>query len=324
MRCAASPTGPYGRAARDLARADGAAVRRPAAAARRGAASRPRHVRRRHRAPSALLGRVVEALRARGTLDDTIVVVLADHGEILGERGGYFGHGPRSTRRDRASRSSSAIRRASRPARASRRRSPRSACSRRSSISPGSSRSRPSRPARSRRSRRAARPAAGPVLSELARDRRRTARATRARRPADADGPAPAAYRDGQLKLVETRGRSVALRPRRRSGRDARPRGRAPGPARRGSPRSSKRRARGSACRGSTGSARDALQAPELDAATQERLRELGYGESTWASLSFASLRDGRRSSRPPLAVAVLREVARRELVGSRTPSSRA
>src|SRR5262249_54954125 len=41
-----------------------------------------------------LLGRVVEALRARGTLDRTVLVVLADHGEILGERGGFFGHGP--------------------------------------------------------------------------------------------------------------------------------------------------------------------------------------------------------------------------------------
>jgi arylsulfatase A-like enzyme len=43
---------------------------------------------------SRLLGRVVEALRARGTLDRTVLVVLADHGEILGERGGFFGHGP--------------------------------------------------------------------------------------------------------------------------------------------------------------------------------------------------------------------------------------
>jgi arylsulfatase A-like enzyme len=43
---------------------------------------------------SQLLSRIVESLRERGTLDDTILVVLADHGEILGERGGYFGHGP--------------------------------------------------------------------------------------------------------------------------------------------------------------------------------------------------------------------------------------
>jgi arylsulfatase A-like enzyme len=43
---------------------------------------------------SRLLGRVLEALRERGTLDDTIVVVLADHGEMLGEHGPYFGHGP--------------------------------------------------------------------------------------------------------------------------------------------------------------------------------------------------------------------------------------
>jgi arylsulfatase A-like enzyme len=40
----------------------------------------------------ALLGRVVEALRARGTLDRTLIVVLADHGELLGEHGA-FGHG---------------------------------------------------------------------------------------------------------------------------------------------------------------------------------------------------------------------------------------
>jgi arylsulfatase A-like enzyme len=43
---------------------------------------------------SALLARVVEALRSRGTLDRTVLVVLADHGEILGERAGFFGHGP--------------------------------------------------------------------------------------------------------------------------------------------------------------------------------------------------------------------------------------
>lgn len=41
-----------------------------------------------------LLSRVVEALRARGRLDETVLVVLADHGEILGEHGGFFGHGP--------------------------------------------------------------------------------------------------------------------------------------------------------------------------------------------------------------------------------------
>ncbi len=41
-----------------------------------------------------LLGRVVDALRERGTLDNTVLVVLADHGEILGEREDFFGHGP--------------------------------------------------------------------------------------------------------------------------------------------------------------------------------------------------------------------------------------
>ncbi len=41
-----------------------------------------------------LLGRVADALRERGTLDDTVFVVLADHGEILGEHAEFFGHGP--------------------------------------------------------------------------------------------------------------------------------------------------------------------------------------------------------------------------------------
>src|SRR5262245_26882840 len=40
-----------------------------------------------------LLRRVVEAMRERGTLDHTILVVLADHGEVLGERSPFFGHG---------------------------------------------------------------------------------------------------------------------------------------------------------------------------------------------------------------------------------------
>lgn len=39
-----------------------------------------------------LLDRVVAALRGSGRLDETILVVLADHGEMLGEAGG-FGHG---------------------------------------------------------------------------------------------------------------------------------------------------------------------------------------------------------------------------------------
>jgi len=43
---------------------------------------------------TALLQRVVDALRARGTLDETVLVVLSDHGELLGEKEGYFGHGP--------------------------------------------------------------------------------------------------------------------------------------------------------------------------------------------------------------------------------------
>jgi arylsulfatase A-like enzyme len=40
----------------------------------------------------ALLERVVSALRRRGTLDRTLLIVLADHGELLGEHGA-FGHG---------------------------------------------------------------------------------------------------------------------------------------------------------------------------------------------------------------------------------------
>ncbi len=42
----------------------------------------------------ALLSRVALELRASGTLDRTVLVVLADHGEVLGEHGGFFGHGP--------------------------------------------------------------------------------------------------------------------------------------------------------------------------------------------------------------------------------------
>jgi arylsulfatase A-like enzyme len=41
-----------------------------------------------------LLGRVLDALRERGTLDRTVLIVLSDHGEILGEHGDFFGHGP--------------------------------------------------------------------------------------------------------------------------------------------------------------------------------------------------------------------------------------
>jgi arylsulfatase A-like enzyme len=40
----------------------------------------------------ALLGRVAAALERRGSLDRTVLVVLSDHGELLGERG-EFGHG---------------------------------------------------------------------------------------------------------------------------------------------------------------------------------------------------------------------------------------
>jgi arylsulfatase A-like enzyme len=40
-----------------------------------------------------LLDRVVEALRRRGSLDRTILVVLSDHGELLAEHGSFFGHG---------------------------------------------------------------------------------------------------------------------------------------------------------------------------------------------------------------------------------------
>jgi arylsulfatase A-like enzyme len=39
-----------------------------------------------------LFGRIVEALRRRGSLDRTALVVLSDHGELLGEHG-EFGHG---------------------------------------------------------------------------------------------------------------------------------------------------------------------------------------------------------------------------------------
>ena len=41
-----------------------------------------------------LLAQVVDALRRKGALERTILVVLADHGEVLGEHGDFFGHGP--------------------------------------------------------------------------------------------------------------------------------------------------------------------------------------------------------------------------------------
>lgn len=39
-----------------------------------------------------LLGRIVEAIRARGTLDRTLLIVMSDHGELIGEHG-FYGHG---------------------------------------------------------------------------------------------------------------------------------------------------------------------------------------------------------------------------------------
>jgi hypothetical protein len=41
----------------------------------------------------AVIGRVLDYLRQDGWLEDSLVVVFADHGEALGENGGYFGHG---------------------------------------------------------------------------------------------------------------------------------------------------------------------------------------------------------------------------------------
>jgi hypothetical protein len=41
----------------------------------------------------AIVGRVLDHLRDNGWLQDSLVIVFADHGEALGERGGYFGHG---------------------------------------------------------------------------------------------------------------------------------------------------------------------------------------------------------------------------------------
>lgn len=39
-----------------------------------------------------LLSRVINAVQARGSMDNTVIVVLADHGELMGEHG-EFGHG---------------------------------------------------------------------------------------------------------------------------------------------------------------------------------------------------------------------------------------
>ena len=61
----------------------------------------------------ALLRRVVDALRDSGRLDRTILVVLADHGEILGGTAASSATGRRSISRFSACRCSCAIRRAS-------------------------------------------------------------------------------------------------------------------------------------------------------------------------------------------------------------------
>lgn len=45
------------------------------------------------RATDDRIGRIVAALRARGLLDRTLVCVSADHGEELGEHGGFWFHG---------------------------------------------------------------------------------------------------------------------------------------------------------------------------------------------------------------------------------------
>jgi hypothetical protein len=41
----------------------------------------------------AVVGRILDYLRQDGWLEDSLVVIFADHGEALGENGGYFGHG---------------------------------------------------------------------------------------------------------------------------------------------------------------------------------------------------------------------------------------
>lgn len=39
------------------------------------------------------LGRVFDYLRSSGYYDDSLIIFFSDHGESLGEKGGYFGHG---------------------------------------------------------------------------------------------------------------------------------------------------------------------------------------------------------------------------------------
>ena len=183
-----------------------------------------------------------------------MLVVLADHGELLGERGGFFGHGP-SLYQPHGPRAAARalLRRASRAARACERRSRRSACSRRSSTSRASSRRRRSRRARSalgRATAGAARP--DPLRGRVA---TRSASAREPRRPADAAAAstcAPIAPAAGSSSR-RTNGRPVPLRPRARSRRGARPRARAARAAWRGWPPSSKR-------------ARVRLELPRLDA----------------------------------------------------------
>jgi arylsulfatase A-like enzyme len=45
------------------------------------------------RATDARVGRIVAALRERGLLDSTLIVITADHGEALAERDGFWFHG---------------------------------------------------------------------------------------------------------------------------------------------------------------------------------------------------------------------------------------
>ena len=39
------------------------------------------------------IGRLIDDLERRGLLEDTLVIITADHGELLGDHGGLFGHG---------------------------------------------------------------------------------------------------------------------------------------------------------------------------------------------------------------------------------------
>ena len=222
----------------------------------------------------ALLGRVIDAVRASGRLDRTVLVVLADHGEMLGERAGYFGDG--MSLYQRTIHVPLLVRYPPRIARGTRVEQPVSTLGVFATILDLAGIEPPPTLQAGSLWRDGAATDGEAVLSEA------LAPVEVAARGSGTDtqimfGQNLRAYRAGPWKLVQaTIGRSISLRPRARSHRGARPRGRV---ARAGS--EARRRARGGARAARVAeaerSARRGARTHALDEATQQRLRELGY-----------------------------------------------